>query len=109
MVSHRQGSDPEFLWLWHRLAAVAAVAPIRHLAWESPYAAGAALKKKKKSIVLKYLVVFLGLAKRTLRVGCYPMLIQIPSAHPLALIMTRLSLVHLFILLVYCLSPSPKR
>ena len=27
---------------------MAAVAPIRPLAWESPYAVGAALKKKKK-------------------------------------------------------------
>ena len=33
------------LWLWHRLAAAA---PIRPLAWELPYAVGAALKKKKK-------------------------------------------------------------
>ena len=33
------------LWLWHRLAAVAAIRP---LAWEIPYAMGLALKKKKK-------------------------------------------------------------
>ena len=33
--------DPAWLWLWHRLAAVA---PIRPLAWELPYAADAALK-----------------------------------------------------------------
>ena len=33
------------LWLWCRPAAVA---PIRPLAWEPPYAMGAALKKKKK-------------------------------------------------------------
>ena len=31
--------------LWRRLAAVA---PIRPLAWELPYATGTALKKKKK-------------------------------------------------------------
>ena len=37
--------DPMLLWLWLRLAAVA---PIRPLAWESPYAAGVGLKKKKK-------------------------------------------------------------
>ena len=36
--------DLVLLWLWHRLAAVA---PIRPLAWESPYAVGAALKSKK--------------------------------------------------------------
>ena len=34
------------LWLWRRPAAAA---PIQPLAWERPYAAGAALKKKKKS------------------------------------------------------------
>ena len=39
-----------WLWLWHRLAAAA---PIRPLAWEPPYVAGAALKrqKDKKNIV----------------------------------------------------------
>jgi len=44
-VDCRHGSDPALLWLWHRLAAVA---PIRPLAWEPPYAAGAALKRPKK-------------------------------------------------------------
>ena len=34
--------DPTLLWLWYRLAAVAQIQP---LAWELPYAAGAALKK----------------------------------------------------------------
>ena len=38
-------SDPALLWLWHRPAAVAL---IRLLAWEPPYAAGAAQKSKKK-------------------------------------------------------------
>ena len=38
------------LWLWCRLAAVALIRP---LAWEPPYAASAALKKKKIS---KYLL-----------------------------------------------------
>ena len=33
------------LWLWYRLAAAAPVLP---LAWEFPYATGAALKRKKK-------------------------------------------------------------
>ena len=33
-----------FWWLWHRPAATA---PIRPLAWEPPYAGGAALKSKK--------------------------------------------------------------
>ena len=50
-VGLRRGSDPELLWLWHRLATTA---PIRPLAWEPLYAVGAALekanrpKKKKK-------------------------------------------------------------
>ena len=44
-VGHRRGSDLVLLWLWRRPAAVA---PIRPLAWESPYAVGAGLKKKKK-------------------------------------------------------------
>ena len=39
------GSHPAWLWLWCRLAAVA---PIQPLAWESLYASGAALKRKKK-------------------------------------------------------------
>ena len=34
-------NDPALLWLWGRPAAVA---PIRPLAWEPPYAAGVALK-----------------------------------------------------------------
>ena len=33
------------MWLWHRLAGAA---PIQPLAWELPYAMGAAIKKKKK-------------------------------------------------------------
>ena len=50
-VGCRFGLDLALLWLWYRPAAVA---PIRPLAWEPPYAAGAALettkkKKKKKS------------------------------------------------------------
>ena len=44
-VGHRHGSDPTLLWLWGGLAAEA---PIPPLAWELPYALGAALKSKKK-------------------------------------------------------------
>ena len=49
-VGRRGGSDPELLGLW---CTPAATAPIRTLAWEPPYAAGADLqntkyKKKKK-------------------------------------------------------------
>ena len=45
-VGHRHGFDPVLLWLWHRLAATALIRP---LAWEPPYAAGAALKRQKKT------------------------------------------------------------
>ena len=45
-VGQRCGLDPALLWLWHKLAAVA---PIPSLAWELPYAAGAALKSKTKT------------------------------------------------------------
>ena len=44
-VVRRWGSDPMLLWLWRRLAAVAQIRP---LAWEPPYAEGAALKSKIK-------------------------------------------------------------
>ena len=44
-MGHRCGSDPVLLWLWCRLAAVA---PIRPLAWELPYATSLALKRQKK-------------------------------------------------------------
>jgi len=47
-VGHRRGLDPVLLWLWHRPAATA---PIRPLAWEHTYSAGAALKRHKKWVV----------------------------------------------------------
>ena len=40
----RRGSDLVWLWLWRRLVAAT---PIQTLAWELPYAAGAALKNNK--------------------------------------------------------------
>jgi len=46
-ISHRWGSDPMLLWLQYRPTAVAAL--ILPLAWEHPYARGAALKRKKKN------------------------------------------------------------
>ena len=55
-VGCRRGSDPELLWHWHRPVATAPIGP---LAWEPPYAAGAAQeiakrqkKKKKKKLLL---------------------------------------------------------
>ena len=44
-VCHRCGSDLVLLWLWHRLAAIALIRP---LAWEPPYAAGAAQEMAKR-------------------------------------------------------------
>ena len=44
-VGYRRCSDPTLLWLCYRLAAIALIRP---LAWELPYAVGAALKKDKK-------------------------------------------------------------
>ena len=44
------------LRLWHRPAAVAPIGP---LAWEPPYAIGAALKSKKKKFFLKYALKYL--------------------------------------------------
>ena len=51
-IGCRHGSDSVLLWLWHRPAATA---PLRSLAWELPYDAGAALKetKKKKKVLLE--------------------------------------------------------
>ena len=43
-VGRSRSSDPALLWLWHRLMAAAAIGP---LAWELPYAEGAALEKAK--------------------------------------------------------------
>ena len=45
-IGRKLGLDLALLWLRHRPATTA---PIRPLAWEPPYARGAALKKKKKN------------------------------------------------------------
>ena len=43
-MSCRCGSDPQLLWLWHKLAAVVLIQP---LAWEPSCAKGVALKRQK--------------------------------------------------------------
>ena len=43
-VGHRRGSDLALLWLWHRPVATALIRP---LAWEPPYALGAAVRGQK--------------------------------------------------------------
>ena len=53
-VGHRHGLDPVLLWLWRRPAATA---PIRPLAWESPYAMGVALEKAKRQKKKKLLLM----------------------------------------------------
>ena len=55
-IGHRHSSDLVLLWLWPRLADVA---PIRPLAWESPYAAGAALKGKKTKIIIIIIIIII--------------------------------------------------
>ena len=46
-VGGRRGLHLAWLWLWWRPAAVALIGP---LAWEPPYAAGAALKDQKTKV-----------------------------------------------------------
>ena len=43
-IGHRRCLDSALLWLWPRLVATVLIGP---LAWEPPYAVGAALKDKK--------------------------------------------------------------
>ena len=50
-IGRRCGLDPVLLWPWHRTATAAL---IQSLAWEPPYAAGAALKRQEKKIRNKY-------------------------------------------------------
>ena len=50
-VGRGRGSDPVLLCLSRRLVATA---PIKPLAWESPYAAGSALEKAKKEPKKKF-------------------------------------------------------
>ena len=44
-IGRRRGSDPTLLWLWCRPAAIALIRP---LAREPPYAMGVALEKAKR-------------------------------------------------------------
>ena len=55
-VDCRHSLDLALLQLWHRLAAIA---PIRPLAWEPPYAMGAALKKKQLNKKTYYIMISL--------------------------------------------------
>ena len=55
-VGRRGSWDLALLWLWRRLAAVALIRP---LAWEPPYAVGLALKRQKNFWYLKIMMEFL--------------------------------------------------
>ena len=58
-VGHRCSLDPNLLWLWCRPAAVALIRP---LAGELPYAVGVALKRREKKPVKSFsLVLFMKL------------------------------------------------
>ena len=46
-VGPKRGLDSVLLWLWRRLVVTT---PIQPLAWEPPYAVGAALEKTQKKI-----------------------------------------------------------
>ena len=48
-IGRRHSLDLVLLWLWLRPTATAL---IRSLAWDSPYAVGAALKKRKKNTIM---------------------------------------------------------
>ena len=74
-VGLRHVSDPALLWLWCRPAATAPIGPV---AWESPCAAGVALKrqkrpKKKKNVgevcLASFAEIFLGNWKASLGDG----------------------------------------
>ena len=49
-VGRRCGSDLVWLWLWRRTTPTALIRP---LAWEPPYATGAALKANKQTMTKK--------------------------------------------------------
>ena len=53
----RCSSESMLLWLWHRLADLA---PIWPLAWELPYATGAALKKRRVPVEAQQKQIWLG-------------------------------------------------
>ena len=55
-VGLRCGLDHALLWLWCRLAAVALIRP---LAWELPYATGTALKRRRKKKIYIYICISL--------------------------------------------------
>ena len=49
-VGRRHGLNPMLLWLWRRLVVTTQISP---LAWETPHASGAALKRRKKKKIMR--------------------------------------------------------
>ena len=49
-AGRRHSSDPALLWLWYKPAAAAVIQP---LAWEPPYAVGAAQEMAKRQKINK--------------------------------------------------------
>ena len=72
-VGRRHGSDPTLPWLWRRPVATALIRP---LAWEPPYAVGAAQemakRQKKSKLFLVHLInyLFFILYPLDLKVNC---------------------------------------
>ena len=60
-IGRRHSLNLALLWLWCRPVAIA---PIQLLAWEPPYTASAALKKKKYSEISAITIVLLSIIKR---------------------------------------------
>ena len=73
-VGRRRGSDLALLWLWRSLAAVALIRP---LTWEPPYATDAALKRKKK-FFLEFLLWCSGISSVS---GAEGTQVQSPAQH----------------------------
>ena len=55
-IGFRCSLDLVLLWLWHRPAAVASIRP---LAWEHPYASGTAIKKNKTNYICVYIYIYI--------------------------------------------------
>ena len=66
-VGHRRSSDSMLLWLWCRLAVIALIRP---LAWEAPYAMGAALTRKGKRHIFLAELEFDGELDRWVEFDC---------------------------------------
>ena len=75
-VGCRRSSDPELLWPWRRLVATA---PIRPLAWEPPYAMGAAQEIAKKKKDQKKKKINTGMRGETAYYGTLLVMVGVPS------------------------------